>query len=284
MPGRNLRPAEFVPEPGAGKAAPVPRQLRGNGIVHPADGQPGRVEVMQIGQRRHLLRRMAKIEGTGLPLDQGPASRRAGTQRIGLRIVSVVDRDRAAPGRDLERAIEEIRPEGRMMPPHHVDGLCALHAKRFRDDKRVTFHGEHALHLHRHGVKSPRQPKTAGAGLPAPRADRGLAMEAVEHAVNRAGIAAVRKQQRPAAGVARQPLRLVARREAGDGERNRVPGHPSEHGQSRRTMNDLRDGAAHVRAHGDPDLVRRDRDLRLRIAHLMAPAMRPRMKCFWKTM
>ena len=239
---------------------------------------------MKIGKRRHVAARMAEIEGAGLAFHRWPTARHARTQWIGRRIIGVIDRDHAASGGDLERTVQQIRPEGRVMPPHHVDGRAAPHANRLRNDEAVVLETEHALHLHRDGVESPRQAKLAGAGLPAPRRDRGLAMEAVEHAVNRAGIAAVRKEQRPAAGVARQPFDLVARREAGNGECHGIPGHSSEHGQSGRPMDDLRDGAPNLRQDGSPDRIILDVECCAKSGHLMAPAMRPRMKCFWKTM
>ena len=284
MPGRLLRPGELIPDPGAGKSAAIPRELNRDGIVRSANGQPGFIKIMKIGQRRHHWRRTTEIEGTGLARDHRPPARGARTQRICHRIETTVHRDCASAGSDLETPLQQIRAEGRVMTPHHVYGSRAHHAQFLGNQDAVAVNRDDPLHLHRHGEEASREAKGAGTCFTCPGSDRRFAMKAMEYAVDGAGITAIGKQQRPATSIARQPLGLVMRGKAADRICDGIPWHLSQHRKPGVTVNDIRDGSAHPRTDGDPDRIRLDRDGSMRMAHLMAPAMSPRINCFWKTM
>src|SRR5215469_9009251 len=118
-----------------------------------------------------------------------------------------------------------------------------------------------------------------------PGRNGGLAMEAMDHPLELAGIAAIGKQHRPAAGIARQPECLLARCARLERRRLRLPGHGAEHRGTEPLMLDLGDGAADLRRHGNAELlVLEHQSAAAMVLHLMAPAMRPWMKYFWNRM
>jgi hypothetical protein len=198
--------------PDVGKDAGIPRQRRSDAIVEAPDRHPRTSEIVQVSEGGDASLGPTEVERSGLSRDRGPAAAGARFQRIVGRIIAIVDGDSAGARLNLERPVEKIRPEGRMMTPHHPHGLRAEHAHGLPDREEVAVNRQLAPHVDRHRTEPARQPNEAALGLRLPRDEGRLAVKAVKDAIEFAGIAAVRKQERPAAAIPPQPGLLVRRR------------------------------------------------------------------------
>ena len=88
-------------------------------------------------------------------------------------------------------------------------------------------------------------------------------MKAVEYAVDGAGIATIGKQQRPTAGVAGEPVGLIAGAQAPDGCFGWIPGNRSQNGESGRQVNNAGQGSADLRIDSKLQFLAFDGDQRL---------------------
>ena len=99
-------------------------------------------------------------------------------------------------------------------------------------------------------------------------------MKAMEHAIDGAGVAAVGKQEWPAAGVARQPGPFVGRSAGLQRRLDRPPRDAAKHGKPRDLVADLGDRAAHAWADRHPQRTALQHHVS---AHLSDPAIKPWM-------
>ena len=187
---------------------------------------------MQIGHCRDHPAGMAQIGSACLARKLGPCPSGAWQQGIRGGIVDIVGGYPPGAGGDLDRPGQKVRAEGRMMSPHDLDRRGSRHQQTLADDQKVAVDAELAPHGHRHTEEVSAEHSRTANHLHIPGRYRGLAMEAVESAVEGAGIAAIGKQQRPAAAIAREPMVLVARAKAGYRRVDGIPGHLAQHRQA----------------------------------------------------
>ena len=174
------------------------------------------------------------------------------------------------------------------MIPQHPHWLGALHVHCLVDDEHVVVHRDRAFHRYRHGEEPAHQAEGAVFPLRLPGRERRLAMEAVLHALEGAAGAAVGKQQRPAAGVAREPGELVRRRCRYVGHTHRVPGRPAQDRRTQAPMSDGKNHTADQRVDDDAERPALEHHRIVlpcvghgRVLYLRVPAIRPRTKYLW---
>ena len=228
MPGRLGVAGELEPEPGVWKVGGIPRERRADHAVEPAQRDPGWVEVAQVSDGRGRRPGPAQVIGSRLAGHDGPRPRGARSQRIGRRIVGIVDRDGAGRRLDREVVCQKIRPEGGVVIPQHPCWPGALHADGLVDDEHVVLDCNRAFHRHRHGEEAADKAESAVARLGPPGSERRLAMEAVLHALEGAAGAAVGKEERPAAAIVGEPAELIRRRCRDVGHAQCVPGRAAQ--------------------------------------------------------
>ena len=172
------------------------------------------------------------------------------------------------------------------------DRAVAVQSHGLANCQSLARNAEQALHLERHGLETAAEAQAFRRPIGLPGSERRLAVETVKHAVEGAGIAAVGEQDRPAAGVAGQPGRLVAHRIGLQRRELRLPRRRAEDRGAQALVLDRGDGAADLGMNTDTQCVALQHHGiaaagapdHHAAAHLTAPAMRPRMKYFWKAM